>query len=170
MVGGNTAVSDNPSLTDRSGLDRRRKLVRVVLDNRLRIPLDSTLVKTASDTPTFVVSNSDDQAKVRELVTAGVDIAHADARDLCAVLREIYDRSLQSVLVEGGSEIAGAFVDARLVDKVTLIAAPLIIGGHQAPVAIGGKGAQSLAEALKLSDIEVTRFENDFEFTGYPEQ
>jgi len=170
LVGGNTAVSDDPSLTDRSGLARRRKLVRVVLDNRLRIPLDSALAKTAPDTPTLVISNLKDEGKVQELTGAGVDVARVDARDLCAVLRELYERSLQSVLVEGGSEVAGAFVDVKLVDKVTLIAAPLIIGGHEAPVAIGGKGARSLGEALKLSDIEITRFENDFEFTGYPER
>ena len=53
LIGGNTAFVDDPSLTDRSGKPRRRKLVRVVLDNRLRIPLDSTLVNTAKETPTI---------------------------------------------------------------------------------------------------------------------
>jgi diaminohydroxyphosphoribosylaminopyrimidine deaminase/5-amino-6-(5-phosphoribosylamino)uracil reductase len=72
------------------------------------------------------------------------------------------------VLVEGGSQIAGAFVDSGLVDKVTLIAAPLIIGGSEAPVAIGGRGAQTLAEALRLQDLSIDRLGNDIEITGYP--
>ena len=168
LVGGNTAVSDDPSLTDRSGSARRRKLVRVVLDNRLRIPLDSTLVNTAKETPTLVISNSTDEKKVSALTEAGVELARVDARDLCSVLRELYERSLQSVLVEGGSEVAGAFVDARLVDKMTFIAAPLIIGGHDAPVAVGGRGARGLSGALRLEDIEITRFGKDVELTGYP--
>ena len=68
LVGGNTAFVDNPSLTDRSGKPRRRKLVRVVLDNRLQIPLDSTLVNTAKETPTLIVSNSNDDEKIEKLI------------------------------------------------------------------------------------------------------
>jgi len=168
LVGGNTAFVDNPSLTDRSGKPRRRRLVRVILDNRLRIPLDSTLVKTARETPTLVFSKSADTEKIKQLTDAGVDVAREDARDLKAVLKELGNRELQSLLVEGGTEVAGAFCDARLVDKLTFIAAPIVIGGHSAPLAIGGKGADSLENALKLRDLEVVRHGTDFEFTGYP--
>ena len=168
LVGGNTAYVDNPSLTDRSGKPRRRPLVRVVLDNRLRIPLESTLVKTASDTPTLVVSNSQDEAKIEKLRDCGVDFAQTDARDLSAVLEELRKRELQSVLVEGGTEVAGAFCDARLVDKLTFIVAPLVIGGHEAPLAIGAKGADSLESALKLKDLRIIQHGSDYEFTGYP--
>jgi diaminohydroxyphosphoribosylaminopyrimidine deaminase/5-amino-6-(5-phosphoribosylamino)uracil reductase len=73
-------------------------------------------------------------------------------------------------MVEGGTGVAGAFVDARLVDKVTLIAAPLIIGGEEAPSAVGGRGASDLADALRLRDIEITRHGDDIELTGYPHQ
>jgi diaminohydroxyphosphoribosylaminopyrimidine deaminase/5-amino-6-(5-phosphoribosylamino)uracil reductase len=169
LVGGNTALVDNPSLTDRSGHQRRRKLVRVVLDNRLRIPLESKLVTTARETPTLVVSNSGDEEKIKKLTEAGVDLARTDAHDLAAVLDELRKRELQSVLVEGGSEIAGAFCDARLVDKLTLIVAPLIIGGHDAPPAFGGNGANSLENAVRLKDLQLVRHGNDFEFTGYPQ-
>jgi diaminohydroxyphosphoribosylaminopyrimidine deaminase/5-amino-6-(5-phosphoribosylamino)uracil reductase len=168
LVGGNTVVSDNPSLTDRSNKPRRRKLVRIILDNRLRIPLDSALVKTAKETPTLVVSKSTDDAKISELQTAGVDIVRIDAHDLNAVLAAFRERSIQSVLVEGGSEIGGAFCDAKLVDKLTFIVAPLIIGGHDAPVAIGGKGSSTLEDALRLTDIEVMHYGEDMELTGYP--
>jgi diaminohydroxyphosphoribosylaminopyrimidine deaminase/5-amino-6-(5-phosphoribosylamino)uracil reductase len=77
-------------------------------------------------------------------------------------------RELQSVLVEGGTQIAGAFVDAKLVDKFSLIVAPIIIGGHEAPLAIGGQGASSLNEAMRLRDLEITKHGEDLEVTGYP--
>ena len=168
LVGGNTAAIDNPSLTDRSGRPRRRKLVRVVLDNRLRISLQSNLVTTAKKTPMLVVSNSTDEPKIKQLIESGVEVARINARDLNAVLEELRRRELQSVLVEGGAEITGTFVDAKLIDKLTFIVAPIVIGGHDAPPAIGGNGARSLDNVLKLKDLEIIKHGNDFEFTGYP--
>ena len=170
LIGGNTAAVDNPSLTDRSGKPRRRPLVRVVLDNRLNIPLRSTLVATARETPTIVFTNSGDRQKIGDLRKNGVDVIELTmgGRDLAAVLNELKKRALQSVLVEGGSEIAGAFCDARLVDKVTFISAPLIIGGREAPIAIGGIGATNLHEALRLTNVVTAKLGDDIEITGYP--
>jgi diaminohydroxyphosphoribosylaminopyrimidine deaminase/5-amino-6-(5-phosphoribosylamino)uracil reductase len=169
LVGGNTAYVDNPSLTDRSGKPRRRKLVRVVLDNRLRIAPNSTLVKTAGDAPTIVFSDSTNEEKIQQLEKAGVEVVRLNARNLKHVLNELKKRDLQSVLVEGGTEIAGAFCDARLVDKLTFIVAPIIIAGHSAPLAIGGNGANSLENALYLKNLEVIKHGKDYEFTGYPQ-
>ena len=168
LVGGNTAFVDNPSLTDRSGKLRRRPLARIVLDNRLRIPVDSALVRTAGETPTILFSNATDEEKVEKLFLKGVQVPRIDARDLKAVLAELYVREIQSVLVEGGTEVAGAFVDARLVDKITLIVAPIIVGGHDAPNAIGGKGAVSLETAIKMAELDITQLGPDIEITGYP--
>lgn len=168
LVGGNTAFVDDPSLTDRSGLPRRRPLVRVVLDNRLRIPFDGKLVVTARETPTLVISNSTDQAKIDELTAKGVDVAKADARDLSVVLDELRKRELQSVLVEGGTGVAGAFRDARLIDKLTLIVSPRVIGGTEAPVAFGGRGASTIEEAMMLKDLSIARHGEDIEITGFP--
>ncbi len=170
LIGGNTAYTDNPGLTDRSGKARRRPLVRVVLDNRLRIPLESTLVTTAKDAPTIIFTNSVDNEKIYRLKENGVEVivSETGGRDLDTVLNELKKRDIQSVLVEGGAEIAGAFVDARLVDKLTFIAAPIIIGGHAAPNAIGGSGPESLSEVLRLTDVSVKRLGDDIEITGYP--
>lgn len=170
LVGSNTAVTDNPSLTDRSGLPRRRPLARVILDNRLRLPIDSTLVTTTAEAPTIIFTNCIAPEPVRLLQEKGVKIVPVEggARNLELVLNELYKMDIQSVLVEGGTGVAGAFVDARLVDKVTLMCAPLIIGGSEAPTAVGGKGAESLADALRLSDVEITRHGDDIEITGYP--
>lgn len=167
LVGGTTALVDDPNLTDRSGKKRRRKLVPVVLDNRLRISENSKLVQTARETPTIVVSNSSDEVKIERLTQNGVDIIREDSRDLKAVLEALKKRDLQSVLVEGGAEIAGAFVDAFLVDKFSLMFAPMIIGGQNAPLAIGGKGAKSLEDVLRLRDVEIVKYGEDFEVTGY---
>jgi diaminohydroxyphosphoribosylaminopyrimidine deaminase / 5-amino-6-(5-phosphoribosylamino)uracil reductase len=170
LVGSNTAVVDNPSLTDRSGKLRRRPLVRVVLDDQLRVSADSTLAVTANDSPVIVFTRSPDKAKKAVLREKGVEVVDLESscRDLPAVLAELKLRDVQSILVEGGSTIAGAFVDAGLVDKVTFIQSPMIIGGGDAPVAIGGKGADSLERAMRLSDLTVTRHGADIEITGYP--
>lgn len=170
LIGGNTAAVDNPSLTDRSGKPRRRPLVRVVLDNRLNIPHDSTLVTTAREKPTIVFTNSGYREKIGVLRKIGVEVIELEmgGSDLAAVLGELKKRNLQSVLIEGGTEIAGSFCDARLVDKVTFIAAPLIIGGREAPNAIGGAGASDLNDALRLTDVVTTKLGDDIEITGYP--
>lgn len=170
LVGANTAVVDNPSLTDRSGLPRRRPLARIILDNRLRLSPSSVLATTTNDAPTIVFTNCIDPATVRKLEDKGVEVVPIEggARNLLSVLNELYQREIQSVLVEGGTGVAGAFIDARLVDKVTFICSPIIIGGNDAPLAIGGHGAATLSEALRLKDISVTRLGEDIEITGYP--
>ena len=170
LVGANTAVVDNPSLTDRSGKPRRRPLARVILDNRLRLPLTSTLAATTDEAPTIVFTNCIDPGLVGRLEAKGVDVVPVEggARNLSVVMEELYKREIQSVLVEGGAGVAGAFVDARLVDKVTFICSPIIIGGSEAPTAIGGHGASELELALRLKDVTVDRLGNDIEITGYP--
>lgn len=170
LVGGTTAFVDNPSLTDRSGKPRRRKLVRVVLDNRLRLPVNWVLAATASEIPTIVVSNSGNDQKVQELRELGIQVIRENARDLSVVMDCLRKRELQSVLVEGGTEVAGAFCDAGLVDRLTFIIAPLIIGGQSAPVAIGGEGPAMLDDVMRLSDLEITLHGTDLEVTGYPNQ
>lgn len=172
LVGANTAVIDNPSLTDRSGLSRRRPLVRVVLDNRLRLSPDSTLAATTDDAPTIIFTNCIDPEAVRRLQDKGVNVVPVEggARNLEAVLHELYKMDIQSVLVEGGTGVAGAFIDARLVDKVTFICSPIIIGGGEAPVAIGGKGSDTLEQAVRLKDLLVERLGEDVEITGYPSE
>ena len=170
LVGSNTAAVDNPSLTDRSGKARRRPLARVILDNRLRLPVDSTLATTTDVAPTLLFTNCIDPEAVCRLAKTGVEVLpiSGGARNLALVLEELKQREIQSILVEGGTGVAGAFVDAGLVDKVTLIYSPIIIGGSEAPVAIGGKGATELSEALRLTDIEITQHGDDVEVTGYP--
>ncbi len=169
LVGAGTAEIDDPQLSDRSGLRRRRPLVRVVLDEEVRLSPDSQLASTTSQAPVIVFGN--ERANHADVLLArGVEIVSSRRGDLDAVLHELGSRSVQSLLVEGGSGVAGEFIDARLVNKVTFFIAPKIIGGTEAPSAIGGSGIETMADALELERISVTRRGDDIEVTGYPKK
>lgn len=170
LIGANTAIIDNPNLTDRSNKPRRRPLARIVLDNSLRLSTAHSLVTTAKQTPTLVFTSNIDPVDTDPLVDLGVKVIPVEGgpRNLVEVMEELYRREIQSVLVEGGTEVAGAFIDARLVDKITLMIAPIIVGGPEAPVAIGGKGVERLCDALRLHDVSVEKHDADIEITGYP--
>ena len=170
LIGATTAVVDDPALTDRSGRPRIRPLVRVILDNSLRLSPNSQIARSANDILTLVMTNCIDPKRTRELSDAGIEIVpvNGGARNLRGVLDELRRRDIQSVLVEGGSAVAGAFVDAALVDKFTFILAPFIIGGGIAPVAVGGKGADQIENAMRLRDVTCTSHGEDIEITGYP--
>ena len=167
LVGAGTAETDDPQLSDRSGLPRRRPIVRVVLDDEVRLLPDSQLVKTTSKAPVIVFGN--ESANHADVLRAqGVEIVNSTRGDLPSVLRELGSRSIQSVLVEGGSTVAGQFIDAGLVNKMTFLIAPKIIGGVTAPSAIGGSGIAMMSEALELERITTIKRGNDIEVTGYP--
>lgn len=144
LIGAGTAKTDDPLLTDRSGLPRRRPLVRVVLADA--VSPDSQLATTAPEAPLILFGES----------------------DLEAVLKELGSRSIQSVLVEGGATVAGQFMDAGLVNKVTFFIAPKIVGGTDAVSAVGGRGIEMMSEAFELENLTVTQRGKDIEVTGYP--
>jgi diaminohydroxyphosphoribosylaminopyrimidine deaminase/5-amino-6-(5-phosphoribosylamino)uracil reductase len=172
LVGAGTAAADDPLLTDRSGLPRHRPLTRVLLDDDLRLSPDSRLARTARETPLIIfASAAADERVAAPLQSHGAEIVREPrgARDLRAVLAELHRRSLQSVLVEGGAHVAGMFLDAGLVDKVSFFVAPLIIGGSDARAAVSGTGATRIADATRLCDVEIKQRDGDVEITGYPE-
>jgi diaminohydroxyphosphoribosylaminopyrimidine deaminase / 5-amino-6-(5-phosphoribosylamino)uracil reductase len=169
VVGAGTALADDPLLTDRSGKKRRRPLVRVVLDETLKISSESQLVRSARDSPVLIIAGASASSKSEGLKSAGVEVVRdpANGRDLLAILKELGQRSLQSVLVEGGANVAGNFLEAGLVNKVSFFIAPLIIGGREAPTPVGGKGAETLMDALEVQDVAITQLGRDVEVTGY---
>jgi diaminohydroxyphosphoribosylaminopyrimidine deaminase/5-amino-6-(5-phosphoribosylamino)uracil reductase len=171
LIGAGTATADDPLLTDRSGTPRRRPLVRVVLDEHLSLSPDSQLVKTSREFPLLVfASESADDMAASVLAKNGVEVLRdaSGGRELQSVLRELGRRFLQSVLIEGGAHVAGAFLDACLIDKMSFFIAPIIIGSRNAPAAIGGIGAEKIADSINLQDVEVIRHGRDIEVTGYP--
>jgi diaminohydroxyphosphoribosylaminopyrimidine deaminase/5-amino-6-(5-phosphoribosylamino)uracil reductase len=172
LVGSGTAAIDDPLLTDRSGRARRRPLLRVVLDEHLRLGPESKLARTARDSPVLVfTSRAADARRVAALEELGVEVLQdaAGGRDLASVLAELSRREVQGLLVEGGAGVAGAFLRAGLVNKASFFIAPIILGGD-ALGAIGGAGVLTVGDAARLQDIEVTRRGPDVEITGYLKQ
>jgi diaminohydroxyphosphoribosylaminopyrimidine deaminase / 5-amino-6-(5-phosphoribosylamino)uracil reductase len=153
LVGANTVAKDDPLLTDRSGLPRRRPLVRVVLDDKVRLATTSKLATTTGEAPVLVFG----RAEGRDLANKGIEICSVDPSNLLTVLDELGRRSLQSVLVEGGATVAGAFIDAGYVNKVSVFLAPKLIGGFD-----------RMADALELERVDVVQRGRDLEVTSYP--
>ncbi|HET9712546.1 MAG TPA: bifunctional diaminohydroxyphosphoribosylaminopyrimidine deaminase/5-amino-6-(5-phosphoribosylamino)uracil reductase RibD [Pyrinomonadaceae bacterium] len=162
LVGAGTVLKDDPSLTDRSGLPRRRPLVRVVLDDKLRLGS-----KLAAPVVLVGRSGNRDLTDKKADLNKGIEILSLDPSDLCSVLAELGRREIQSVLVEGGAKVAGSFIDSRLVNKVTFFIAPKIVGGS-ALSAVGGAGVERMTEALELERVSVVQHGRDLEVTGYP--
>jgi diaminohydroxyphosphoribosylaminopyrimidine deaminase/5-amino-6-(5-phosphoribosylamino)uracil reductase len=140
LIGAGTAAADNPMLDCRLEGYTGRPKVRIVLDRRLNLSTTSKLAATAKEIPTWVVT-TDVSPKAEELAACGVEIVTADSGSISKVLAE---RGLTRVLIEGGGQIAGAFLKAELIDEIAWFRAPSIIGGEGRP-AVDGLTASSLA-------------------------
>jgi len=141
LTGIGTILADDPLLTDRSGLERRRRLLRVVLDTDLRLSPKSRIVQTADDDLLVFTAASLKSPKARKLQNAGIEVVHAKRRrnglDLQAVLKELGRRDILSVLLEAGPVLNGAALAAGVVNKLVLFYAPKIAGSSQLPVVKG---------------------------------
>ena len=131
--------ADNPLLTDRSSLHRRRRLRRVILDTKLRLPLKARIVATADDDLLVFTSASLKSPKARKLQNIGVELVHLKPRegkmDLNAVLRELGRREILSVLLEAGPRLNAAALAEGIVNKMVLFYAPKFAGQTKAPFA-----------------------------------
>ncbi|HSS21093.1 MAG TPA: bifunctional diaminohydroxyphosphoribosylaminopyrimidine deaminase/5-amino-6-(5-phosphoribosylamino)uracil reductase RibD [Pyrinomonadaceae bacterium] len=168
LIGAGTQKTDDPLLTDRSGKRRRQSLIRVLLDEKLSISSDSQLARTAGQSPVIVFAGVGSTAN--ESLPAEVELVReaSGGRDPLSVLNELGKRSIQSVLIEGGASVAGCFLDAGLVDKISFFVAPKIIGSGDAPTAIAGEGATVLSDAVQLENVQLNPRGADIEITGYP--
>ncbi len=158
LVGVDTVLQDDPHLTDRSGLRRRRPLLRVVLDSALRMPLDSRLVHSAkNDVVVFTVSK--DENKRHELTQRGVRVevlpAEAGRVPLRAVLDQLGSEGILTLLTETGTRLNTALLAAGLVDRMHLFVSPQIMGSDAVPAFKG------LAQATRMGEVEVERYGND---------
>lgn len=139
LTGIGTVLSDDPLLTDRSGLSRRKPLLRVVLDSKLRISPKSRIVTSADDDLLVFTAATLDSAKARKLQNAGVEIVRAatwrGVLDLAVVLTELGRREILSLLLEAGPSLNGAALAGGFVDKVVLFYAPKIAGKSGVPLA-----------------------------------
>jgi diaminohydroxyphosphoribosylaminopyrimidine deaminase/5-amino-6-(5-phosphoribosylamino)uracil reductase len=172
LVGVGTILADNPLLTDRSGLPRRRPLMRVVLDSSLRTPSDSHLVSSAAG-DVLIFYRHASEANVKALEERGASLVRITDNaengpqnhrklPLAAVLQALAAREITSALVEGGSELNSAMLATGLVDKLTLFIAPLLLGGNSVPMF-----ASAPQVATSLNDYVLRSFGRDFAVESY---
>jgi diaminohydroxyphosphoribosylaminopyrimidine deaminase / 5-amino-6-(5-phosphoribosylamino)uracil reductase len=137
LTGIGTILADDPFLTDRSGLERRRRLRRVVLDTKLRLSPKSRIVQTAEDDLLVFTGASLKSPKARALQNTGVELVQAKSRggkiDLQAVLQQLGRREILSLLLEAGSRLNGAALAADVVQKLVLFYAPKFAGHLDMP-------------------------------------
>jgi diaminohydroxyphosphoribosylaminopyrimidine deaminase / 5-amino-6-(5-phosphoribosylamino)uracil reductase len=168
MAGVGTVMADDPLLTDRSGLPRRRKLLRVILDSYLRIPPASRVIQTAEHDVLVLCSTAEDPAK-QALEARGIRVqqiaATADGRpDFHAIVQSLGELEITSLLIEGGALVNGAALASGEVDKVFLYYAPNILGENAVPF-ISGEGLRGKAQ--RVQRFELHRFGEDFALEGY---
>lgn len=152
VVGIGTVLADDPLLLPMPRT--KRPFFRVVLDSRLRLPLASRLVRNAHESPVIVLCGRSGARRRRALEALGVTVL-VDPRSAGRVktrwaMRTLWNRGIQSLMVEGGSEVLGSFLAARLVDEVALFRAPILLGGRDSRPAFGGPGPRHLRDALRL--------------------
>jgi diaminohydroxyphosphoribosylaminopyrimidine deaminase/5-amino-6-(5-phosphoribosylamino)uracil reductase len=165
LTGIGTIMADDPLLTDRSGLARRRRLLRAILDSKLRLSPRARIVKTADDDLLVFTTEKPESPRARSLQKAGVEIVSMKKRaghvDLSAVMKELGKREILSVLLEAGSALNGAALAADMVDKVFLFYAPRFAGETRVPFAT----AKNLKHA-PLCALNIHQFGPDFAVEG----
>jgi diaminohydroxyphosphoribosylaminopyrimidine deaminase/5-amino-6-(5-phosphoribosylamino)uracil reductase len=158
VVGVDTVLADNPMLTDRSGLRRRRPLQRLVLDSALRMPLESKLVATAhNDVVVFTVSKNEN--RIGQLRARGVRVevlpAEAGRVPLAQVLEKLGEEGILTLLTETGTRLNTALLAGGLVDRIHLFVSPQIMGSDAVPAFRG------MTNAIHMAEVEVERYGND---------
>lgn len=172
MVGVGTVVADDPLLTDRTGLPRRRPLLRVIMDSRLRLPLESRLVKTVKD-DLLVFCSFAEEKKRRALEERGIRVEQVrlgtpDGRpDLPSILARLGELEITSMIIEGGALLNWTALATDSVDKIFLYYAPKILAGTGSVPFAAGAGFQKISEAAYVRNITLHRFGEDFAVEGY---
>ena len=167
LVGVGTVFADDPSLTMREA--EGPQPLRVVLDSRGRIPLGAKVL--SSDARTAIATTDRMPLAVEaDLRKTGAEVwrlpENGDRVDLKALLDRLGEET-DSLLVEGGAEVAWSFLSQRLVHKIALFYAPVILGGQDAVPSVGGEGVEEPAQAIRVRDLAIERVGEDFLVTGY---
>jgi diaminohydroxyphosphoribosylaminopyrimidine deaminase / 5-amino-6-(5-phosphoribosylamino)uracil reductase len=172
LVGVGTVIADNPLLTDRTRLPRRRPLLRVIMDSHLRLPLHSRLAQTAKD-DVLVFCSFAEEKKKQVLLDHGIQVeqvpsAGLDGRpDLDAICRRLAEREITSVMIEGGALVNWTALASGVADKIYFYYAPRILAGTGAVPFAAGLGFRRMSEAAHLKSFRLHRFGEDFAVEGY---
>jgi diaminohydroxyphosphoribosylaminopyrimidine deaminase/5-amino-6-(5-phosphoribosylamino)uracil reductase len=172
LTGIGTLLVDDPLLTDRTALPRRRKLLRVVMDSRLRLPLRSRLVRSADQDVLVFTRAKENSPKARALRRAGLEVVHLPGRgskpDLRAIIVELGRREILSLLLEAGAILNSAALAAGIVDKMRVFLAPKVAGPTETGRRTGAASALSrLRTVQELQNVTIEPFGPDFAIEGY---
>ncbi len=170
LVGINTVLKDNPSLTTR--IPGGRDPIRVIVDSTLLIPLHAKVLTQKSPAKTIVATLANaPKIKIKKLQTAGAEVltvksaqGRVDLRDL---MKKLGKMDIMSVLIEGGAEINFSALKAGIVDKAVLFIAPVLMTGKDALCSIGGTSPRKLSQALKLREVTTRFVGQDLMVEGY---
>ncbi|MGA9172506.1 MAG: bifunctional diaminohydroxyphosphoribosylaminopyrimidine deaminase/5-amino-6-(5-phosphoribosylamino)uracil reductase RibD [Thermoactinomyces sp.] len=173
LVGSGTVLEDNPQLTVRLGDEAANHPLRVIVDSRLRTPLDA-LVTEVSDAPTWIFTTErKDPEREKRLIEKGVRVITAGSGprvDLDSMLDFLGKQGILSLLVEGGGEINASFLSGHHVQKVIAFVAPKLLGGKDSRTAVAGPNPERMADAVHLRDLVIERIGEDLLIMGYVDQ
>jgi diaminohydroxyphosphoribosylaminopyrimidine deaminase/5-amino-6-(5-phosphoribosylamino)uracil reductase len=162
MVGAGTMRADDPRLTCR--IPGGRDPIRVVVDGRLKVSPRSRVLRMDSRAPTWIfTSQNAPQGRAAVLEQAGAEVIRLRGGStllLSRVLRELGHRGVTSVLIEGGATLAAAALREKVVDRLVLFLAPIVIGGDGVP-AVAALGTRSVARAIRLRNLRLDREGDD---------
>jgi len=172
LTGIGTVLADDCLLTDRTGLPRSRPLLRVVLDSRLRLPLDSQMVRSSAADVLVIATSAAPAERRKALESRGVEVLILDGRDgrsdLRAAIEAIAQRRYLSVLIEAGAKVNWAALETGVADKIFFYYAPKILGGLESLSMAGGAGRRRRADAIRVRRTELHRITPDeFAVEGY---
>lgn len=171
LVGINTVLTDNPSLTCRLPEGGGRDPVRIILDSMARTPLGARVITQGSSAPTIVaVSEQAPGDRVRALLAEGVRVVPvpgSGGRVNIEALLSILSKEITSVLVEGGARVHASALEAGIADKVLWFVAPKIMGGIKAPGPVAGSGVNTPDDAVQLDRVRVSSVDQDICIEGY---
>lgn len=172
LTGIGTVLADDCLLTDRTGLPRSRPLLRIVLDSRLRLPLNSQMVRSAAGDVLVVGTSAAPAERRNALESRGVRVLILDGRDgrsdLRAAIEAVAQQQYLSVLIEAGAKVNWAALETGVADKVFFYYAPKILGGLESLSMAGGVGRRRRADAIRIHRTELHRIAPDeFAVEGY---
>jgi diaminohydroxyphosphoribosylaminopyrimidine deaminase / 5-amino-6-(5-phosphoribosylamino)uracil reductase len=171
LVGIGTVLEDNPKLTTRLPEGGRNPL-RIVLDSSLRVPLEAEVVNVQEAKTWIYTTERADMQKIELLQAKGVRVIILTGQpsvNIEEMLAHLGQEGVSSLLVEGGSEVNGSFLQAKAADKMITYIAPKIVGGRNAPSPFGGQGVEQMNEAVPLLYREIKQVGQDFCIIGYPD-
>lgn len=163
MIGVQTVINDNPSLTCR--IPGGRNPIRIICDSHLRIPMDSNIVQTAKEVPTIVATISDDEIKHSKLVETNIEVIRTKSRDgkvdLQDLMIQLGQRQIDGILLEGGGTLNQSALHAGIVNHVQVYMAPKIFGGNGKYTPVSGSSVKEPDQAYFLTNQQIQTIGSD---------